>query len=57
VANISFMDALREIRREYRVQWRAAKGVDQFDEGKRVIAATKANAARDPRTGGPGLLV
>src|SRR5688572_25492713 len=37
----SFMDVLREVRQEYRPQWRAAKEADQFEDGKRILAAMR----------------
>jgi hypothetical protein len=49
----SFMDGLRAVRREYRPRWRAAKGADQLDDGRRILAATKAAvvAARPAQAG------
>lgn len=45
MANQSFMDVLREARREYRPRWRAAKGAGQFDDGKLIIEAMKSAIA------------
>ena len=51
----SFMDGLRAVRQEYRPRWRAAKGADQLDDGRRIIAAMKAAVvAARPEPAGRG---
>lgn len=45
--NRSFMDALRQVRQEYRPQWRVAQGADQLDDGKRILAALTAAIVRE----------